>query len=227
MNAIAIIPARGGSRGVPRKNLCEVGGKPLMVWSIQAALEAGLEVVVSSDDDEILEMAARDDVLLRRRPYGLATDGALTDPVLVDAVNALGRPELSHVVLLQPTVPVRSVGLVARCLQVAEETGADSVFTAYPLHFVWWRAGMDPGRTDHRPDTWETQCRRRPRRQDMHARELMYHEDGSVYVTRVQTLLETGSRVAGRVEIVETERTVDVDTEADLIVADALLRARA
>lgn len=226
-----MIPARGGSKGVPRKNLCVVGGKPLLVWSIEAALAAPSVdlVVVSSDDPEILDVARHAGAHWVARPSELATDEALTDPVLVHAVQRLekdghARPEA--VVLLQPTVPVRRHGLVEDCIRMlAMNPRADAVLTAYPLHFVHWQENAD-GELTERPGRWRTQCPRRPRRQDMHDRELMFHEDGSVYVTRAAALLATGSRLGRSYEVVETERTVDIDTEADLAVADALLALR-
>lgn len=226
MRALAIIPARGGSKGIPRKNLRMVGGKPLLVWSIEAALAAPSVdmAVVSSDDTEILGVARRHGAIVQERPPELATDEALTDPVLVHVVNAMAgyRPDL--LVLLQPTVPIRRPGLVEDCIQaLAAAPLVDAVLTAYPLHFVHWRENRDLERTEALGG-WRTQCPRRPRRQDMHDRELMYHEDGSVYVVRTDVLLATGSRLGRSYEVVETERTVDIDSEADLRLADALLR---
>jgi len=228
MRALAIVPARGGSKGVPRKNLRECAGAPLFAWSVwhaQACVDVAC-VAVSSDDDEILGAAAELGAVPLRRPPELATDEALTDPVLVHAVRELADIQPDAVVLLQPTVPVREAGLVDRCLQRIE-AGADSVLTAYPLHFVWWReqdvpAAAAPGPY---PTWWRSQCQRRPRRQDMRDRELMYHEDGSVFAVRTEQLLATGQRVTGRVEIVETRWSPDIDTEEDFLAAAALLRA--
>lgn len=234
MKVLAVIPARGGSKGVPRKNLRMVGGRPLIAWSIEAALEARLvdAVVVSSDDPEILEVARYCGAKTLERPAELATDEAATDPVLVHVVRDFRtwwwwyqRPELA--VLLQPTVPVRRAGLVDDCIRHLVETHADSLLTGYPLHFCWWRedeystgAGPDPVR-------WRSQCPRRPRRQDMTSRELMWHEDGSVYVTRTELLMGTGARLGGRMEVFETEKTVDIDDDRDLAVAEALLAYQA
>jgi N-acylneuraminate cytidylyltransferase len=228
VRALAIIPARGGSKGVPRKNLRLVGGRPLVAWSIEAALAAPSvdRVVVSSDDPEILRVARIYGASAQERPAQLSTDEALTDPVLVHVVGAMGGYRPDAVVLLQPTVPVRRPGLVEDCIQALRAaTLADAVLTAYPLHFVHWRENSDSDRTEGR-GRWRTQCPRRPRRQDMHDRELMFHEDGSVYVTRTGVLLATGSRFGRAYEVIETERTVDIDTEVDLLIADAMLQQR-
>jgi len=240
MNILAVIPARGGSKGIPRKNLRMVAGKPLIAWSIEAACPgcqgavpgAEIRVVVSTDDDDIAAAATRWGAEVIRRPAELATDEAATDPVIVHAVESLKadgwRPDL--VVLLQPTVPVRAPGLAGACVRRLLDTGADSLLTAYPLHFVWWRES-DEYRYTHGPGAsgkpgdpgWRSQCPRRPRRQDMHDRELMWAEDGSVFVAHTDMIEKTGCRLGGHMEVYETQRTVDIDTEEDLVVAEALM----
>jgi N-acylneuraminate cytidylyltransferase len=229
VNALVVIPARGGSKGVPGKNLRPLGGKPLLAHSIDAAHEvmlASTRVVVSSDDAHTLDVANEFGAWRLMRPAALATDTASTDSVILHALDAVDATAgvIDVVVLLQPTVPVRATGLVDACIQRLLDTGADSLLTANPLHFVWWREGG----YDHqlgRPmgQGWRTQCWRRPARQHMLAREVMWHEDGSVYVTRPDILRTTGRRIGGRIEVFETERTVDIDTEADFAVAEALL----
>jgi CMP-N,N'-diacetyllegionaminic acid synthase len=236
VTVLAIIPARGGSKGVPGKNIRPLAGKPLLAWSIEAALASRVgRIVVSSDSTEILEVATRYGAEPLERPAELATDDAPTDEVLVHALVALGvdgyHPDL--VVLLQPTVPVRRAGLIEECTWRLLETHADSLLTAYPLHFVWWQESPSywydktvGGSGRAAAPAWRTQCPRRPPRQHMVARELMWHEDGSVFVCRAELLRTTGRRVGGRMEVFETERTVDIDTEHDFAVAEALLLAR-
>lgn len=235
MRALAIIPARGGSKGVPRKNLRMVGGKPLLVWSIEAAQAAPSVdmVVVSSDDPEILKEARLAGAIARERPAELATDEAATDPVLVHVVEGMTAYRPDFVVLLQPTVPIRRPGLVEDCIQALRRaTLADAVLTARRLHFVHWRESPAysyegtaiSGTGRPAMAAWRTQCPRRPRRQEMHDRELMFEEDGSVYVTRTGVLLATGSRLGRSWEVLENGPTVDIDTEADLRLAGALLR---
>lgn len=243
MKVLALIPARGGSKGVPRKNLRMLAGRPLIAWSIEAACAgcrqvpvAEVRVVVSTEDEEIALVAGQWGAEVIMRPTELATDEAATDPVLVHAVGVLKaegwRPDV--VVLLQPTVPVREPGLVARCIEVLRSRWADCVLTVNVAHFVWWRETpayrYDNGKPggSGRPETpaWRSQCPRRPRRQDMEARELMWLEDGSVYVTRTELLEQTGARLGGHQEAVETARTVDIDTEEDFAVAEALMAYR-
>lgn len=228
MNVLAVIPARAGSRGVPHKNIRLCAGRPLLEWSIEAARAAAhvSRVVVSTDSEAYANIArlAGADVVIR--PAALATDTASTDGALSHAMRAVGAPLPDLVVTLQPTVPVRAPGLVDACIRRLLETGADSLLTAYPLHFVWWPAGDSEWAENL---TWRTNCqptRGRPMRQDMKRLETYWHEDGSVYVTRAHLLAgesEPPRRLGGAIQVYATERTVDIDTEADFRVAEAML----
>ena len=111
MKVIAIIPARGGSKGIPRKNLVNFSGKPLMQWTIEAALESKYitDVVVSSDDDEILNEAQKNKkVLALKRPIELAQDTSKTEPVLTHVLDSLNEIKYDYLILLQPTSPLRT-----------------------------------------------------------------------------------------------------------------------
>ena len=111
MKVIAIIPARGGSKGIPRKNLVNFSGKPLMQWSIDAALKSTYitDVVVSSDDDEILNVAqVHKRVLAIKRPKELAQDNSKTAPVLTHVLESLKEVKYDYLILIQPTSPLRT-----------------------------------------------------------------------------------------------------------------------
>lgn len=228
MRTVAIIPARGGSKGVPRKNLRRIAGRSLVGWSVLHGLEAELvdDVVVSSDDQEILAEAVRCGAKPLVRPDELATDEASTDSVLWHAMNMLGWKH-DLVVLLQPTVPVRAAGLVDSCIRRLVEVGADSLFTARALHFVWHRrcranhAGvLVPG-----PLKQENCSGARIRRQEFNVADHRWQEDGSVFVSRAKLLADTRARLGGTIELFPSPPTVDIDTEQDLRIAEALLSA--
>lgn len=111
MKIIAIIPARGGSKGIPRKNLVDFSGKPLMQWSIEAALKSNYitDVIVSSDDDEILNKAQKNkEVLAIKRPIEFARDNSKTEPVLTHVLESLKDTKFDYLILLQPTSPLRT-----------------------------------------------------------------------------------------------------------------------
>ena len=110
MKVLAIIPARGGSKGIPRKNMINFLGKPLIQWSINAALNSSIitDVIVSSDDDEILELAKKHtQVKTIKRPKELAEDNSRTEPVLVHALKNIKDVKYDYLILLQPTSPLR------------------------------------------------------------------------------------------------------------------------
>lgn len=222
---LAIVPARAGSKRLPGKNLKSIAGHTLIGWAVSAAQRASLvdETIISTDSTAMLVEGMRYGALPQMRPTGLATDTATTDAVLVHVMEQC-RWAHDTVVLLQPTVPGRRPGLVDECIRRLWETGADSVFSARPLHFVWKRRvahnGNGTGRTWH-----QVNCDgERIRHQDFVPADERWEEDGACFVCRADFLRETGSRIGGRVDIVGNSRCVDIDTQDDLEEAEALLK---
>jgi len=224
MTALCVIPARGGSKGVPRKNLRLVAGKPLIVWTIEQALavRAPLVVVVSTDDEEIAAVAreagARVPFL---RPAELAQDTTATEPVVRHAIAEVTREGVAPdvVMLLQATSPVRLPGTLDRALAEFDATGVDSLVGVVPEPpFLWW-AG-DPPRADYDIDN-------RPRRQDLTPDWLRFRETGSLYVTDRRVYDEHDNRLGGRIGlfVMDEVEGVDVDTELDLALAEQQLLA--
>jgi CMP-N,N'-diacetyllegionaminic acid synthase len=221
LDVLCVIPVRGGSRGVPRKNLLPVAGKPLVVWTVEQALAVpGLDVLVSTDDEEIAEVAraagARVPFL---RPADLARDTTPTEPVVRHAIahrEAEGsRPEA--VLLLQATSPVRRESTLARALAEFTATGVDSMVGVVPQAPFLWEAG-DPPRAAY--DVGD-----RPRRQDLTPRTLRYRETGSLYLTRTWVYEQHDNRLGGRIGlfVMAEEEGVDIDTELDVRLVERLL----
>lgn len=223
MRTLCLIPARGGSKGIPRKNLREIGGKPLIVWTIEHALAArGLDVVVSTDDPEIADVARTAGAEVPfLRPVELARDTTATEPVVLHAVDAmagLGR-EPEAVLLLQATSPVRLPGTLDRAL--AELGDRDALVGVVPHPPFLWRMGATP---DAAP-TAEYDVEHRMRRQDMTATDLRYRETGSLYLTRTAVYREHDNRLAGRIGlfVMDEVEGIDVDTELDIALAEKKL----
>jgi len=219
---LCIIPARGGSKSLPGKNLRVVAGKPLLVWSIEQALASIADrVVVSTDSPEIASVAkdAGAEVPFIR-PAELATDTAATEPVLLHALEELERnggyrPEA--VVLLQPTCPIRKMGTVDRAIRHFSETGADSLVGVREIHpFLWENI--------HNPKALYDFVNR-PRRQDVASEKRLFEETGAMYITRETFLRQSRNRLGGKIAIFPMDATEswDIDTESDLLVVDALL----
>jgi len=196
MSVLAIIPARGGSKGIPRKNLVEVGGRPLLTYTVEHALAAPdvTEVLVSTDCDEIAVVAANLGARVVRRPAAISGDSASSESALLHALEAererVGRdPEL--VVFLQATSPLRPPGAVSGAVQTLLRESADSLFSASPVHGFVWRL------RDGVPTPVNYDFRHRPRRQD--AAEHL-EENGSTArgcCARAAIGWEVGSRSTG------------------------------
>lgn len=214
------MPARGGSKGIARKNLALVDGVPLVVRAVRSALAAAeLDgVVVSTDDPEIAALARAEGARVVERPAALATDETSTEAALLHALDALGGPDPDWVVTLEPTAPLRTAELIDRCVALARERDADAVTTVVETSALVGHLG-DNSAFAH---TFSGQPRRRQ------AREPLYRESSTVYVTRTAHLRATGSVLAEPLYAVTVseEEALDVNTPLDLLVAEALVRAR-
>jgi len=223
MDVLAIIPARGGSKGIPHKNIVPGGGKPLVAWTLTAALKAErvTRVVVSTDDDKIARVAKRYGAEVVKRPADISGDTASSESALLHVLETLKKtenymPEL--VVFLQATSPLTTAGDIDRCVEKLITEKADTAFTATPFHYFVWKKEADGGYAGVNHDK-----RTRPRRQD---REPQYLENGAVYVMRIAGFLQTKHRFFGKTVISEmpAERCFEIDEPHDLIHAEWLLR---
>lgn len=222
MNILCIIPARGGSKGVPRKNLRDVDGKPLVVWTIEQALAAstGFDVMVSTDDPEIAQVArtAGADVPFVR-PAELAQDQTATEPVVEHAIDfrtAQGRRP-DAVMLLQATSPIRFKGTLDRAVKQFRESKVDSLVGVVPQTPFLWTMGNHP--------TADYTVENRPRRQDLSKQDFRYRETGSLYLTRTDIYEQSHNRLGGRIGlfVMAEGEGIDVDTELDLSIAQQQL----
>lgn len=201
---LGVIPARGGSKGLPRKNIRLIAGKPLVAWTIEAAKGSRLldRFIVSTEDREIKDIAKLSGAEILDRPQELATDEASTLSVLQ---HAIGMMPTDIVVLLQPTSPIRNAGMIDRCIRRFLKTGVDNLATGFICKF------MEYG-------SYENQ-----RRQDI---EGFFYDDGNIYVMKAE-LIRSGRRFGDKVERMVTtrEENIEIDDEFDFWLAEqALLR---
>ena len=230
MKVLAIIPARGGAKGGPRKNLRVVAGIPLIGWSIAAAKAAvGLHrVIVSTDNQEIAETArALGAEVPFMRPVDLSGDAAPTLPVLQHAIRFVEdeeRVRMDAVLLLQPTSPMRSAEDIQNALQIMLDKKPDSVVSlveaghAHPLLLKTIRDG--------RIVPYDIKFQEGVRRQDL-APEV-FLTNGAIFIAQRDLAIED-SRLLGDVTLpyfMPPERSLDIDTEYDLQVADMLLSTK-
>jgi CMP-N,N'-diacetyllegionaminic acid synthase len=224
MKLLCVIPARGGSKGVPGKNLRNVAGRPLINWSIAHALGSTtpMRVIVSTDDEEIAAVAADAGAEVPfLRPAELATDDAPTEPTVLHAIAWVRSQgwEPDAVVLLQATSPIRGPDSIDRAIAQFVAEDADSlVGVVRSSPFLWWQG--DPPTSHYRVEA-------RERRQDMDPATLPFRETGSLYVTRTDIYDTRMNRLGGRISLFEMDEIegLDIDTELDITIAESALRA--
>jgi CMP-N,N'-diacetyllegionaminic acid synthase len=225
---LAIIPARSGSKGLPRKNILPLGGKPLIAHTIEAARTARSiqRIIVSTESAEIAQVAVQCGAEVPFiRPPELARDETPTLPVLQHVLGEIvtleGRgPEI--IVLLQPTSPLRRAEDIDRAVTMLEETGADSIVSLCAVeHHPAWMRRIECGRVlpflENTPE-----C---TRRQDLPP---VYRLNGAIYVTRSRVLLQENVILGRdtRALIMDAESSVDIDTPLDLKLAALIMQER-
>jgi CMP-N-acetylneuraminic acid synthetase len=227
MKILGIVPARGGSKGIPRKNIALLAGKPLLAYTAEAALAAkSLSRVVLSTDDPEIARTGRElglDVPFMRPPE-LARDDTPTLPVLQDVVRRLAETGDAYdaVFILQPTNPLRRVSDIDGAAALFETTGADSVISFVDVeerHPARMKIIGPEGRVLDPPFAEE---REGQRRQDL---PRYYLREGSVYLTRTKVLMEQHS-IKGRdcrAWIIPRERAVNIDTPFDLFLCEQVM----
>lgn len=221
---LAVVPARAGSKRVPGKNRRPLAGRPLLEWSIEhvARCATPMRLVVSTDCAAIADLArAAGAEVPFVRPAELATDEAPTEPVLLHALEATpGASEAEHVVLLPPTSPIRRDGSIDAAVRRYRELRADSLVSVTEESPLQWAGPVE----DPRP-LYDTGSR--PRLQSVAPAMRRYRENGSISITSVAGLRETGNRICGRtaVFVMGPEEGVDLDREFDFWLADQWLRS--
>jgi CMP-N-acetylneuraminic acid synthetase len=223
----ALVTARGGSKGVPRKNLLPLAGKPMLLWSIEAARTSPAvnRVLLSTEDEEIARIGRDGGAEVPfLRPRELAGDTSPHIDVVLHALHWLEENESAlpeHLLLLQPTSPLRAArdldAAVALARQLPPPPAVISVCEA-PLHPYWAQTVLHDGTLQPLyPEHEDT------RRQDLPP---LYCLNGAIYLTRVAVLLRerTLTPRGARAYVMPPERSIDVDTPWDFRLADLIMR---
>lgn len=220
----AIIPARSGSVGLPGKNVKILGGMPLIGWSISAALESvGIDdVYVSTDSAAIRDIAlglgAKAPFL---RPASLATETATTDDVILHWLHWMQDSRIDlpdHIVLLQPTSPIRLPGSIDGAINLLKAEQADSLLSGNKSHKFLWSKSSDRWLADY-------DFLNRPMRQAIAENDMKFFENGSIYVSNVNGFLENRVRLFGKISLFEMEEVegFEIDTLFDWELCQGLI----
>jgi YrbI family 3-deoxy-D-manno-octulosonate 8-phosphate phosphatase len=224
MNTACIIPARGGSKGLPGKNTRSFLGKPLLAWSIQRARQCpdfDYGVWVSTDSEEIAEVSRSFGAEVVWRPTELAGDDSPSEAALIHSlqhIEAIRGGKIETLVFLQATSPLRMPFDISRALRQFKEEDLDSLFSAAVLEdfTLWTRRG---GRLESTSYDW----RNRGLRQN---REPQILENGSIYICRRSIVADTGNRLGGRIGIyvMPYRQSFEIDSLEDFELCEAMAR---
>lgn len=215
---LVIIPARGGSKGLPRKNVLDLAGHPLLAWSIKVCDGRGFgRVVVSSDSDEILAIAERYGAQPWRRAEVLAQDESPAADAVLEVLNK--TPGYDWFVLLQPTSPLRTFEDIVACLHLAYESEVRSAVSLVEIKSPAWSMKLAKDGSLLPTLGWSELGKRR---QEF---EGTYLPNGAVYVSAISDFIKnpTFFKPGTRGYVMPQERSVDIDSAFDLRVAATLL----
>lgn len=222
---IAIIPARGGSKGIPRKNVRLIAGKPLITYSIEAALKSKYieKVVISTEDNEISEISRKYDAEVIERPKELAKDETPTIDAISHALEVLKAENYNPdiVVLLQPTSPLRNAEDVDNAIILFLNSDCESVVSVCEMeHPPYWSFKIEEGLLKPFFDKKYLGMRR----QDL---EKTFIPNGAIYVSTPQTLYKYKGFYCNYVipYIMPPERSIDIDNEIDFMLAELMMRS--
>jgi CMP-N-acetylneuraminic acid synthetase/spore coat polysaccharide biosynthesis predicted glycosyltransferase SpsG len=218
-SVVSIIPARGGSRGIPRKNVRLLCGKPLIAYTIEAALSSKLidRVVVSTEDEEIAEVSRIYGADIVQRPPELAQDDVTLDPVIFHAVKAIEERENQRyelVVTIQPTSPLLSKRTIDKALDIMLGSNYDTLISVTPEPHIYWMLGTN-----------KTPVPLYPERKNRQQLEPIFRETGALLICK-RDVMSKESRIGKNIYLFEIpkEEAGDIDDYADWWVAENLLK---
>jgi CMP-N,N'-diacetyllegionaminic acid synthase len=222
LSLLIVIPARGGSKGIKKKNLQKIDGMTLVARSIESAKfsSAPTVIVVSTDDIEIMEEAKAMGALVVTRPAALCDDNSPTESAMEHALVEMSKHHhFSHIVLLQPTSPIRRKFLIDEVINKLVSDGADSIVGVAKRSPFFWKGSIDDAIPLFSLST-------RPMRQNLNGNEYFYQETGNIYISKIENFKKTKCRLSGRISLfINTENeALDIDTAADLQEADRIVR---
>lgn len=223
---LAVIPARGGSKRLPNKNILNMAGRPLIRWTIDCALDTQLfeDVVVSSDSQEVLAIAEEANVIALKRPERLASDSATSVDVVLHALESfrdVGKI-FHYVCLLQPTSPLKESGDIAGAFALLDNKSIASVVSVTEVdHSPMWSMPLDKGMS--LDQFFDQKVGALSRSQDL---EKYYRLNGAIYFSNVRALEQTKrlSSAPCLAYLMPRNRSFDIDEKIDFDICEFLLK---
>ena len=223
MKYLAIIPARGGSKRLPNKNILNLNGKPLIAWSIEAAKNSKKidDIVVTSDSDKILDIAKKYNVKSIKRPDFLASDTATTFDAIKHAIESL-EEKSEYVVLLQPTSPLRNEKHINEAIELLEAKNADAVISICEVeHSPLWSNTL--------PENLNMSNFLRDEAKNKRSQDLpkYYRLNGAIYICKTDRLLEEKTFFIKNnifAYVMDRKSSVDIDDEIDFTLTEIILK---
>lgn len=221
-NFLGIIPARGGSKRLPRKNILDLAGKPLIFWSIEAGKKSKYidKVIVTSDDEEILNISEKFGAEVIKRPDKLASETATTIDVIRHTIDSL-KKRYNFIVLLQPTSPLRNEKHIDEAIELLEAKNADAVVSVCEMDYspIWSNTIPEDGDMSNfiREDI------KNKRSQDL---PKYFRLNGAIYICNTQKFLEQGSLFLKEniyAFVMDKKSSIDIDEEIDFKFAEFLI----
>lgn len=219
---LAIIPARGGSKRLPRKNILDLNGKALISYSIEAGCQSKYidKVIVSSDDNEILDISKKYGADILKRPDELASDTATSFDAIKHTIENSNK--YNYIILLQPTSPLRDANHIDEAIELLEEKNADAIVSVCKMdHSPLWSNTLDENLSMKNFLRDEVLNKRS---QDL---EDYYKLNGAIYICRTKKLLDEESFFLKEnifAYIMDRKSSVDIDEEIDLKIVECIIK---
>lgn len=221
---LAIIPARGGSKRIEKKNIVSFCGKPLVAYTIEAALKshAITRTIVSTEDDEIAKISRSYNADVLKRPDALAKDETPTNDVILHVLETLNSTEHyipTFLVLLQPTSPLRTSADIDQALEQFRQSHAESLISVTEYdHSPYWAFAIKNGlMTSVFGDSKLKRSQENP---------PLYRPNGALFVTRTETFQKYKSFYTKQIApyLMPRQRSIDIDDELDLLFAELIYK---
>lgn len=217
---VVIIPARGGSKRILFKNIQLLAGKPLIAYTIQNSLKSNLidRTIVSTDNEKIADIARNYGEEVIMRPDSLAGDESPTEQTMIHVVETLKKEKYDpeYVVLLQPTSPIRKLSTINEGIKMIIESDADSLLSVCEIQH-YYLSGHFEGE-EYKPDYSQ--------RQFSHKMPKKYRENGALYITKKDFLINNENRIGGKIRaiIMNNVDSIDIDDISDFELAEKIIR---